>query len=427
MKLRIIFYFFITFLLFKSSTNCFGQSIQFYKTLFENGSIEEKVKSMIGLQEYYSSENIDSLKYFAEKLVIAGLTEKYYPAVEFGNWILCDYLISKGKFTQSIEIIHNLIPNASERKDNLMLSNFFRSLCYAYREQRDAKSALYWSKKALNIDLSNYNEKEKLSGILSYADALRISKRNDEAIVQINKYIRLAGKIKYYRGLAAAEALLGDVYKVSGKQEKAFLHFNKSSVYANKTNFLSSKSYCINNIAIMEFESGNVTNAKIHFEEALALRIKTGNMRPISESYYNLGDYYFYTEDNEKAIEYYKKSAEVCVQNNLYNEYVDALKSLVNVYRKTGQFERATLLIEESIVAQQSINANNAKDDKEIDVLSNQLIKWEQNQKEITKENISTSLWFKINCLLGGIIVLLILFILYKKSRSNSTSQESLK
>jgi tetratricopeptide (TPR) repeat protein len=94
-------------------------------------------------------------------------------------------------------------------------------------------------------------------------------------------------------------------------------------------------------MAIVYFQEGNQKEALNYFNKSLEIRLKTKNVRSISESYFNLGEYYSGIGDVQTAALYYEKCQAYCKENNLLKEEMEVLLSLINIDKMAENFEIA--------------------------------------------------------------------------------------
>jgi tetratricopeptide (TPR) repeat protein len=198
------------------------------------------------------------------------------------------------------------------------------------------------------------------------------------------------------RGMSAAYARLGDIYRLSGDLEQAEKFFKKSYSLAKELDLTTSLGHAINNLAIIYFEKGDTVKAREYFEIGLEKRLKAKDQRAIADSYYNLGDYQFYIGKTALAETWYKRSLEYARTNNLRNEQKDALFILANLYKSTNDFKLANEYLERYIDLQDETLNENLKDDEEI---KNKQLEFMRLELEAKSEGLMSddSFWKRIS------------------------------
>lgn len=391
---------------------------------FRNGSGSERIQAAKELNSFYISENKDSLRVIGEELFFYGIDQHYYPAIENGKLILAEYYVSTGKTTEGISTVKALISNIQERGDEEQLSNAFRIISQGYRVEKDAKSALYWAKKAVDHAQNTIKPDHQIRGLISLAEAYYLSKDTPKAISTYLKYIEKAKKIKNNRGLSSAYARLGDIYRIKGDLKQAENFFQLSMNNAKQAKLNTPLGHAINNLAIIHFEKGDSVKARKLFEEGLNIRLKANDLQYIAESYYNLGDYQFYIGKTDLARKWYYQSFEFAKANNLKNEQRDALKALVELSKSIGDFETATSYLEQCFSIDEAIKIQQESDDNELIQLQMELYKLEVqsgiNKNDTNEKHLFSNLrweWFVIG-------LLLLLLIVVRKRKVNASNSD---
>ncbi|WP_430404278.1 tetratricopeptide repeat protein [Fluviicola sp.] len=325
----------ILFALFTHSF-CFSQSIDSKKQWeqLNKGSESERIEAAKKLSLYYQSESIDSLRMVGETLFFYGIDNHYQPAIEFGKITLAEFYVMNGRINDGIVMAKATLPPLQERGDMALLSSVCRIIASGYRKLEDGNSSMLWAKKAIAYNKDNTESRDKTEGIISLAEAYLLQNKEKLAIESYEDYISKATKSKNYRGLSTAYARLGDIYRVSENLTLAEKFFKLSYQMAQKTNLTSPKAHALNNLAIIYFEKGDTVNARLHFQKALTLRESVNDVKSISESLYNLGDYHFYIEQYSKALYWYQKSTDLAKRNSLLKEEKDGLLAMARSTRK---------------------------------------------------------------------------------------------
>ena len=368
LKTLLIFFSFLILLQFST----FGQSGNF--KAYQNAKDQERLNQAHLIYEVYNSENLDSLKILGEDLFFYGIDNGYQPAIEEGKIMLAEYLIQTGQVDKGIELLKPMLSLANEQNDIALKLKITRFITLGYCRLKDSKSAILWAKRIQLYKKNIHDPQEKLQGELLYAEALQLNNKSPEALKIYENYIQQAKKIHFNRGLSSAYAKLGDLYSKKGNFTKAKLYFEESFKYSKKTKLFSAQANAINNLAIINFEENKKSEALIYFTQALEIRQKANNPRGICESYYNLGDFYFYSENIPEAEKYYWLSKNTATKNNLTLDEKDALMALVKCKKSTMDYQTVVALQDEIIKLQERIHNQSIADNTELEELENELI-----------------------------------------------------
>lgn len=390
----------------------FAQSVDSKKQWeqLNKGSESERIEAAKKLSLYYQSESIDSLRMVGETLFFYGIDNHYQPAIEFGKITLAEFYVMNGRINDGIVMAKAILPRLQERGDMALLSNVCRIIASGYRKLDDGNSSLLWAKKAIAYNKDNKESSDKTEGIISLAEAYLLQNEEKLAIETYDDYISKAAKSKNYRGLSTAYARLGDVYRISEKFSLAEKFFKLSYRMAQKTNLTSPKAHALNNLAIVYFEKGDTLNARLHFQKALDLRQSVNDVKSISESLYNLGDYHFYIEQYSKALYWYQKSTDLAKINSLLKEEKDGLLAMAQVYKEMKQFDESTRYLEKALAISSDLKLQQSADDEDLTNLQHEI--WRTDFEEFKTAEIKSESTFQVYLLLIIVIALMITVIL---------------
>ncbi len=399
----------------------FAQSIDSKKqwNLLNKGGENERIEAAKKLSLYYQSESIDSLRMVGETLFFYGIDNHYQPAIEFGKITLAEFYVMNGRINDGIVMAKATLTGLQERGDMALLSNVCRIIASGYRKLDDGNSSMLWAKKAIAYNKDNHESSDKTEGIISLAEAYLLQNKEKLAIETYDEYISKAEKSKNYRGLSTAYARLGDIYRVSENFSLAEKFFKLSYRMAQKTNLTSPKAHALNNLAIVYFEKGDTTNARLHFQKALELRESVNDVKSISESLYNMGDYHFYIEQYSKALYWYQKSTDLAKKNSLLKEEKDGLLAMAQVYKEMKQFDESTKHLEKALAISSDLKLQQSADDEDLTNLQHEI--WRTDFEEFKTAEIKKESSFLIYILLIGVIALIttviLLFIKLNKTK----------
>lgn len=387
--------------------------------LLKTGSSEDRIKSAGFLHEYYTGENMDSIRIVGETLFKFAVDNDDYSCLEESKIILSESMIFNQKSTDAIIILKNILKNSENRNDKKQSAIISNYISEAYVYLKDGKSALVWSKKS-TLFKNNLKESEKIKGQITLAESyflLNNKKKGKQILIQL---IPKLNKNNEFKRLAVTYGVLGRVYLEEFDFEKSKECFINQKKYSEKINLPIPISNSLNNLAIIDYENGKHKESKEKFKKALDLRLKSGYKKGISESYYNLGDYYFYLNDFENAKFWYLKSEKFCKNNNLYFEQIDALKALTQIAKSNKDYEEACNLFDEILKAQKTQSELQSKIDDDWAEINRQIILSDfeitQSNKKITKTNY-------IEWTLISILIVFVILLSLKLKKINSNDQ----
>ncbi|MDR0802445.1 tetratricopeptide repeat protein [Fluviicola sp.] len=376
------------------------------------GDESERIEAAKELSVYYQSESIDSLRMVGEILFFYGIDNHYQPAIEFGKITLAEFYVMTGRINDGIVIAKSTIQALQKRDDLELLSNVCRIIASGYRKLEDGNSSMLWAKKAITYTKNDPEAKDRTAGMISLAEAYLLKHKERKATQIYQDYIVKATEAKNYRGLSSAYSRLGDIYRISQRLNLAEKYFSQSFQAAQKTNLKSPKAHALNNLAIIYFEKGDTSKAHSYFMDALAIREVVNDVKAISESYYNLGDYHFYLDQFPEALSWYEKSAQIAEKWHLLSEEKDALLSMARVYRKMNVFDEATRCLEKTVIILSDLKLKQSADDEELTHLQHEIWKTDFGQREGKEIRQESSFWFYTLLIsIAGLLVTIVLLV----------------
>lgn len=381
------------------------------------GNEVERVEAAKELNAYYQFQSIDSLRIVGETLFFYGIDNHYQPAIEFGKIILSHFYIMTGRVNDGIVMAKSTLQVLQERGDPELLSQVCRIIAAGYIKLEDGNSSMLWAKKAIMYTENNPDAKNPMSGMIYLADAYLLKNQESEAISAYKKCVTKAIQLKNYHALSNAYSRLGDIYRISQQLDLAEKFFRLSFEAAEKTDLKAPKSHALNNLAIVYFEKGDTSRAHRYFLDALTTREAIHDVKSISESYYNLGDYHFYINQYDQALLWYEKSAEFARKHQLLKEEKDGLLAMARVYKVNQSFDEATNCLEKAILLMSDLKLKQHSIDNELTNLQYEIWKTDFEQTKIKKINTESSFRFYLLLIISGALLITVILLTIKLSR----------
>lgn len=389
---------------------------------FKNGTSKERVHACEKLSDYYSNASKDTLRILGEDLFLYGIDHHYYPAIERGKLTLAKYFLYNGKLNDCIVMTKSLLSNMEERGDDHMMAIACHYISDAYLRQKDKKSCYYWALRAQRHCKMSDDPVEQASSMTMLAEAYLLNGKTEKAIQTYKQFVSVMKPNREYAQVSSAYARLGDLYRLQENSNLAEKFFRYSMQYAQKSGETVYLAHAYNNLAITSFEKGDTAISREYFMKALELREKVKDIRGISESYYNLGDYHYYNSEMEKAVFWYRKSLDYSRKNNLKVETGDALEALARMAKDMEDFKEANRYNEERNVLLHEIDLINNQDESELADLKGKISQLEK-EVEVTNSGVDDPApeqkirWEWIA--LGVMSILVVIIALWKRKRNN--------
>lgn len=278
-----------------------------------------------------------------------GLDQKNAFAIHVGKRSLGSYFIRSGKIENGIQLLKDAARYFKRAGNYEVLTETLNEIGNGYVYQSESGKAIPFFLQSLKVGEKSDDPTSSFLAEINLAQAYMQLKEYDKANALLLDYKNKALQYNKFEAVSSAYALLGSLAQLQEKAPLAKEFYLKSASFGfrSKANGLIGQAYT--NYAIALFLESNFNLAKIYFERALKFRLKTKNSRSIAESYYNLGDFYTQLEQFSKAIYFFEKSYKISEENELFQDQIDALNSINELYKQTNntkkQLETVQLLV----------------------------------------------------------------------------------
>lgn len=331
------------------------------------------------IQPFYSQNNSNEIKKAKELLNNAGKS----------------FLNLETK--KSLDFAQKALVIATKNEDDLMAAKAYNIIGLNFEEFTDYKKAIEYYKKGLDLAIKVNNDTVK--GWLN----------NNLGNVYCYRKIDFKKGIEHYKEGLKYSVLHNDEYEIM------FSKLNIGSAYFAVEDFSNGIKY-FNDIKNYIDDNGD-NEAKISLNS-------------------NYGLYYNHLNNDKKAEEYYLKAVQYCEQNEIElieSNAVEVYHDISNFYYKIKNFEKAHYYLLKHDELQDKIYNQERINDVKVGGLQidkdeiNRKIEQIQKEKEIQQEKLEANRIFVI--LLGVIflIVLLLLFSLYRNNKIKAKANQDLK
>jgi serine phosphatase RsbU (regulator of sigma subunit) len=298
------------------------------------------------------------------------------------------------------------------------LDNFFQSL----RILEELKSKKTYDLSALNISLGNVYAR---IGSLYY-DKAGLTNNSDDYGNSINYYrqsLKVVKESNDSAGIAYAYHNLGLSLEHQGKFSQALEYYILALGIKERLDDVSGMSNTFNNMA-------NVFEAQGELKKAMEYQLKAINILGTEASDYdvavseiNIGSLYMQMGDNQSALLHLKEGVRLSEKYGSRDLMFESYSRIAEAYKKTGNYEKAlfyyqkfsdqkdSLINKENsdITEELQVRYQSEKKDKEILLLNK--------NKEISDIKNTKLEWFRNSLIIGVVLVLIVAFLLYNRSR----------
>ncbi len=325
-----------------------------------------------------------------------------------------DSLVEKRAFTQAINIYHKALDLKPERiiteKEEV---DIFLKLGIAYTDIAEYQKALTYFFKYLDKDVVKSND-SLLSNIYnSIGVNYNYLNQIDQALKFYKKSIEVSGKDSIKIGSAYNN--MANIYHDKKEYELSEEYYKKALFYFDKKNFYKGVVASVMNLGIIEMESNRMETSLEYLNKAKKLALEKHDTITYIVISINLGDYYTKVGDYQSSEEYLNWALENAKKQNARLFISESYKSLVKLYKKKKDFEKAFNYLELFKANSDSIfHQNSDRDYAELEAKYSlrekdkemQLLKNEQKYTEAQVKAQEKYTW-----VLSGLVAFAILFL----------------
>lgn len=319
-----------------------------------NAQAKIKAAAQISLENWnlYMRNDLDSLKLDGLHIYRLGVKGGNPFAIHVGKRSLGSYLIRTGNQEKGIEYLKAANAYFTKKENYILQTETLNEIGNGYLYFSKPRVAEKYYLKSLKCGKKSPDPTSAFLAEVNLAQAYIDMGNTTKATAILNHYKNQAKKMKKLESVSNAYALLGAIQSGKGKFSLSKELFRKSAYYGFASNAIAQIAHAYTNMAIVYFQEANQKEALNYFNKSLEIRLKTKNVRSISESYFNLGEYYSGIGDVQTAALYYEKCQDYCKENNLLKEEMEVLLSLINIDKIAKNFEIAVQKMEGYIALQ---------------------------------------------------------------------------
>lgn len=387
---------------------------------------KDRAKNALILRDYYLDESPDSIYPLGSFLIHEGLRHENLAWVNLGKLIISSYYYEHGKPEISIENLSACLTYYERKRDWERLADAQNMMGLALMFQLKNKEAVHWFLKSLQTADKLDVENESYMAQINMVEAFYRLERYNSAEKELWSFISKVKKQHLDKGLRKAYQLMGKIYFSSERLVKGIEFYQKSLHLAYQNGDKLGLSFANNEMAIAYFQQGKIGKAEDFFKKSLKLRKEINNPSVICESYFNLGEFYFFKEDYPTAIAYYDSSNMLAAKNNFLNEQVDALGRVGECYHMMKQDGQAYDYLSQQLIVQHQMLKKSQEDTYSI---SENYHQYREDEKKLEQKIRERELQSRIDkeekrryILLLTVVVLaaIFLFLFLKTRKGNS-------
>lgn len=173
------------------------------------------------------------------------------------------------------------------------------------------------------------------------------NEKYDTGLSYSDKFITLAKKIKYTRGVGKVFVEKANIFNVTDKSNDALKIYDSSEVYFKKSNYRRGIAVVNNNKAIIEHRLGNLESSIELLLKASLFYEELRDSISLADTFNNMGNIYKALELPKEAKVSYKKAIEIKRKNKLKN-LASSLNNLAFTHIDVKEIDSAITILKES-------------------------------------------------------------------------------
>lgn len=164
-----------------------------------------------------------------------------------------------------------------------------------------------------------------------------------------NEGLQLTAKMKWQKGLAVFNDIIGQHYSNKGIGDSAIYYYEKAYQINIKNGFNSGAASTLNNIGVVYQNQANYEKAIIKFTEALHIAEAEGDNYLTAICNQNIGQIYLEQKNFKKCIEIYEKVIKLHEADENIEGVASAYSSIAGTYAQMKDTAKATFYFDKAI------------------------------------------------------------------------------
>lgn len=165
--------------------------------------------------------------------------------------------------------------------------------------------------------------------------------RDDEAMVYYRRALVIFEKLKARTEIMGLLSNMGILYMNHHQVNQARTHFERALDLSREVGNRMTEGNVLSNIGTLDFISKNYPGALSNLRKAAAIHEELGEKRELAYAYLKTGEVYHAMKDNEKALEFADKGADLAKRLGIVDFQRDFAKLHSEIYYETKQYKLA--------------------------------------------------------------------------------------
>lgn len=409
-----------------------------YRMIRHAQSLSDSLQFKHGATE--ADINLGSYYLYKEKIdsaisVLSNAQKKY--SQPYSNLKIQDLLATayryKGKLPKALQLYQEVLQKAKKMNNPSLLIDIEQNMAVVYEGMGEMSSALEHYTNSLHFTEQNADSSKMAVVLNNIGEAYNNLEKNDQA----EKYLKEALQVSQAIGARVNEARvylnLGNVYKDSKKYDEANKCYDKALTLSKQMGDKVRPVRVYYNRGVMNLDQGNMDMGRTYLVKSLGLSRKMHIQQGV---YYNtmvLGKLALSHNEYQQAAGYFQEALQVTQRMKARKLQLDVQQQLYTMYKKQANYSKALQHLEvvkrlddslKTEAKERALAEYHTKLGMRQQKRENELLKAQKREQEA---KIQLQHWL---LLAGAFIILLILvliFIMYRSSRQRKKVNKELR
>lgn len=297
---------------------------------------QAKAYEGLGILQWYEGKHKKAQGFLNKAIELGGLEIKGNAYHYLG---LID--LDEGKYPASLEHFNKALEFILKVNHPYLVCRSYNDIGWVYQTLQQYSQALQYYFKALRIRVT-INDQQGIANSYEYlGTSYQLQEKYEKALGYYFKALAIEEKMGNPRVLAANYHNIGMIYQHQKKYEKSLIYHKKSLKLYQGVQWKSGIAFGHKSIGAVYLRMKQYAQAKEHLLQALKMHRELNETANIGRVYHNLGQMYDWQGNDQKGLEYFKKSQKIAQKlQDIELQQLNA-QAFVEVYQQLGNYKAA--------------------------------------------------------------------------------------
>ncbi len=297
---------------------------------------QAKAYEGLGILQWYGGKHKEALKYL-NKAIELGDFETKANAYHYLGMIDLD----EGRYPASLEYFKKSLDFILKVNHPYLVCRSYNDIGWVHQTLQQYSQALQYYFKALRIREA-INDQQGIANSYEYlGTSYQLQERYEKALDYYFKALAIEEKKGNPRVLAANYHNIGMIYQYQKQYEQSLVYHKKSLSLYQGVQWKSGIAFGHKSIGTVYLRMKRYDQANKYLLKALAMHSELDEIANVGRVYHNLGQMYDWQGNDQKGLEYFKKSQKIAQKlEDIELQQLNA-QAFVEVYQQLGNYKAA--------------------------------------------------------------------------------------